>query len=441
MSTATKGSSKTNTQKSTKGEAMTATTQIISSSKREAVNDSDFSLEAWEQKLYEGEKFSTLVEEKRLFELWREGANFSEVAFQNYQQALLSVLQHIYCYSYQYEKEVDANKQWMSKEVDEALEVFEKRDNEANEGSTFFGKGDFSQKLIKLAFAEIYLKGKASEKRSLQKRISTYGSVINNALTQGTVSSQTDAEGKVEPKHFFGVVLAEGGIAKFSRKSQKQIALEQQLKEGGYDSVEEKTVAEYKRGIIEERLVVRGSIAVECDEDVSLQHCLRDDVRVDDGLSLNDHLLSSKAEDWALVVVRKETKGFVAERIITETADVDAVLFNDSERRKAQLKQSKNDNKKWEKLALTQREFDAVNETVMCAMERGYSEKRLHEFFAEFILNAGNQWTFKQKELKSISIAQGLLFAKGGIDTLIELYGKHFTYELALKETKKGGKK
>lgn len=98
---------------------MRTTTQIISSNQKQAVNDSAFNLEAWEQKLYEGDKFSTLVEEQQLFALWREGAHFSEVAFQNYQHALLSVLQHIYSYAYKYDTQKASQKD-MNKEIGRA---------------------------------------------------------------------------------------------------------------------------------------------------------------------------------------------------------------------------------------------------------------------------------------------------------------------------------
>ena len=70
---------------------------------RQRKSDDTFDATSWEKKLYvNGEVFSNnFVPTQKLFTLWSEGVENSEIMFANYQQSLLYVLQHLYSYHHQ----------------------------------------------------------------------------------------------------------------------------------------------------------------------------------------------------------------------------------------------------------------------------------------------------------------------------------------------------
>lgn len=283
--------------------------------KKETFNATD-----WEKKLYKGEVFSKqFVDSKKLFALWSEGVENSEVMFANYQQALLYVLQHLYSYLYYIETMYSKDSRTAEKKIlVDAIEQLAK-DNDADKD--YFKSGTVAHNIIKIAYANQYIKATKENKRGLQKRLSTYSNVLINALTKGEdIKGKTDEEGRIEPQYFQSEVLANGGINTFSRLSKQSIELANELEEKGFKSVGERTASEFMQHISNGEITYLGN-----------DECKHTFLNSSLDKSLDEHL-DIEVGEYALALVRKDEEANVVTLFSTNANAIQSVLVSESTR-------------------------------------------------------------------------------------------------------------
>ena len=314
----------------------------------------DFDATEWERGLYENNKVfsNNFVSSKTLFSKWQEGVEQSEVMFANYQTSLLYVLQHIYSYYYNVETmTIREMKQDEVKRIDEAVAPLNERDN---------SNLPLANKLVKLAWAK-HIENKTIDR----KRISTYAKAMENAFVKGEhIQSFTDNEGRVLPKHFMEVVKNNGGISSFSRLSKKQIELNKEIADSDYDSVEERTVAEFKQSI-------SNGVFNELGQDI---HFLNQQLHEYEGLVQNLDFVDD--EEFALVLVSNnksdafpngDTK---AELVIKDTSIIDTVMLNQSKSMVNSIKAELREKRKGKTDAAKKAEALNVSKSELKAMEK-----------------------------------------------------------------------
>ena len=353
--------------------------------KKETFNATD-----WEKKLYKGEVFSKqFVDSKKLFALWSEGVENSEVMFANYQQALLYVLQHLYSYLYYIETMYSKDSRTAEKKIlVEAIEQLAK-DNDADKD--YFKSGSVAHNIIKIAYANQYIKATKENKRGLQKRLSTYSNVLINALTKGEdIKGKTDEEGRIEPQYFQSEVLANGGINAFSRLSKEAIALVKELEEKGFKTVGERTASEFKQHISNGEITYLGN-----------DECKHTFLNSSLDKSLDEHL-DIEVGEYALALVRKDEEANVVTLFSTNTNAIESVLVSESTR--------------------------IENETVKQFTEAMENERaKKDKDFAKRIDSKRSKKAIGMTltDLKTLEKAQKLALIHGGFENAVKIYGDY----------------
>jgi hypothetical protein len=335
-------------------------TDVVQQIKTQAIKE-NFDVTEWERGLYSnGKVFShNFVNSETLFSKWQEGVEVSEVMFANYQTSLLYVLQHIYSYYYNVETMTlrDAKHDEV-KRIDEAVAPLNERDN---------SNIPLANKLVKLAWAKHIEKGTID-----RKRISTYAKAMENAFVKGEhIESCTDDKGRVKPKHFMDVVKNNGGISSFSRLSKQQIELNKEIADSDYDSVEERTVAEFKQSI-------SNGVFNELGQDINF---LNQQLNEYEGLVQNLDFVDD--EEFALVLVRNDKGDTKAELVIKDTTIIDTVMLNQSKRMVDSIKAELNEKykpktdeaKKAEALNVSKSELKAMEKVLLLATKHGGVDK------------------------------------------------------------------
>jgi len=350
-----------------------------------------FDATTWEKKLYaKGEVFSKqFVESKKLFALWNEGVENSEVMFANYQQALLYVLQHLYSYLYYIETMYSKDSRVAEKKLlIEAIEQLAK-DNDADK--EYFKSSSVVHNIIKIAYAKQYIKATKENKRSLQKRLSTYSNVLINALTKGEdIKGKTDEEGRIEPQYFQSVVLANGGINAFSRLSKQSIALADELKEKGFESVSEMTASEFKQHISNGEITYLGN-----------NECKHTFLNSSLDKSLDEHL-DIEVGEYALALVRKDEEANVVTLFSTNTNAIQSVLNSESTRIENE----------------TVEQFTETLESELAERDEDFAKKLDAKRVKAAI---GMTLT----DLKTLEKAQQLALKHGGFENAVKIYGDY----------------
>ncbi|MDO8864141.1 hypothetical protein Q6D67_20860 [Haliea sp. E1-2-M8] len=201
--------------------------------------DDNFDFATWQQRLNESEN------DTQTFELWREGVAISELAFSNYQLALLKVLQNVYAFYYDTQKQMRATRDITKDSIKRVL------------GEKVARKtGSMENQLVRIAWLKHEEAADDAGKRALQKRMSTYAGAVRNAWTPGEiVEGVTDSDGRILPEKFAEVVKSNGGVSVFSRKSREQLAREQEIKglllEAGCENENEMHAKLVKQAIVE----------------------------------------------------------------------------------------------------------------------------------------------------------------------------------------------
>ena len=270
----------------------------------------------WEKKLYaNGDVFSKdFVDSSKLFTLWNEGVEKSEIMFANYQQSLLYVLQHLYSYLYSIET-LDSNELRTDEKARLANAIEKIAKDNVTHKEFFNNSNPTANMIVKIAYSKQYVNATESNRRSLQKRLSSYANVLNNALTKGEkIKGKTDAIGRIEPKHFQSVVLANGGISVFSRMTEKAIKLNAELKEQGYESVNARTIAEFKKGIS------NGEMAHSIDKDIKVEFL---NIALDESCDEHIHI---KEGEYALALINKKEGANVVTCFSTTSSGIDNVM-------------------------------------------------------------------------------------------------------------------
>jgi len=287
---------------------------------RQRKSDDTFDATSWEKKLYKGEVFSKqFVETKKLFALWNEGVENSEVMFANYQQALLYVLQHLYSYLYYIETMYSKDNRTAEKKI--LVDAIEQLAKENVADKDYFKSGSVAHNIIKIAYAQQYINANEGNKRGLQKRLSTYSNVLINALTKGEdIKGKTDEEGRIEPQYFQSEVLANGGINAFSRLSKQSIELANELAEKGFKTVSEMTASEFKQHISNGEITYLGN-----------DECKHTFLNTSLDKSLDEHL-DIEVGEYALALVRKDEEANVVTLFSTNTNAIQSVLVSESTR-------------------------------------------------------------------------------------------------------------
>ena len=193
----------------------------------------------FEKSLFQNEKgivdFQNYVYAPVLFPLLtKEVLQGAEKKYSAYKDSLLHVLQHCYGYYYMLMTTTDKNRRKVEvKYINECIEDMNKTSNINN---ALYGK------IIKLAWRDSGISS---------KRISTYGSLLNNAFTKGDlIDGKTDDEGRILPEHFSEAVAKTGGISAFSRVNKESALRSEKLKSEGFQTEGEKALELAKKAII-----------------------------------------------------------------------------------------------------------------------------------------------------------------------------------------------
>jgi len=156
-----------------------------------------------------------------------------EKNYSDYKESLLHVLQH--CYGYYYMLMTTTDKDRRKAEVKYINEAIEDMNKTSNVNNALYGK------IIKLAWRDSDIGS---------KRISTYGSLLNNAFTKGElIDGRTDDDGRILPEYFSEAVVNSGGISSFSRISKETVLKSEKLKSEGFQTEGEKALKLAKEAV------------------------------------------------------------------------------------------------------------------------------------------------------------------------------------------------